>query len=54
MDLLTEFRRELLKAVTQLNPEDFYTKSEVDNLIRESYGRAKQRCANDEVSLEDE
>lgn len=54
MDLLTEFRRELMKSIDKIQADDFLTKKEVSNLINQSYARAKQRCADDEVSLADE
>ena len=51
MDLLTEFRRELMKAINAINPDDFLTKQEVEGVIRNAYGEAKNRCENDEDVL---
>ena len=51
MDLLTEFRRELMKAINAINPDDFLTKTEVEGLIRNAYGKAKDRCESDEDVL---
>ena len=51
MDLLTEFRRALMKATNAMNPEDFYTKDEVESLIKNAYGSAKKRCEADEDLL---
>ncbi len=54
-DLLTEFRREILKSMQNLADDGFYTKEELSNLINKSYGRAKKQCESSEaISLEDE
>ena len=51
MDLLTEFRRELMKATSQIEPDAFLTKAEVEGVIRNAYGSAKSRCQDDEDVL---
>ena len=51
MDLLTEFRRELMKAINEIKADDFLTKGEVEGLIRNAYGKAKDRCEDDEDVL---
>jgi hypothetical protein len=53
-NLLTEFRRELMRSINKISDDDFRSKDEVADLINKAYARAKQRCADDEVSLEDE
>lgn len=51
MNLLTEFRRELMKAINGIKDDDFLTKGEVESLIRNAYGDAKKRCEDDEDVL---
>lgn len=51
MNLLTEFRRGLMKAINAIKPDDFLTKSEVESLISNAYGAAKKRCEDDEDVL---
>jgi len=53
-DLLTEFRRELLKTIEKLDEDEFYTKKNIASLVRTCYVRAKTRCDEQEVSTEDE
>ena len=54
MDLITELRRELLRATNKLKSDSFLTKNDVENLIAKAYEQAKQRISDDEVSIEDE
>ncbi len=51
MNLLTEFRRGLMKAINAIKPDDFLTKGEVESLIYKSYVAAKKRCEDDEDVL---
>ena len=51
MNLLTEFRRGLMKAINAIKPDDFLTKGEVESLISKAYGAAKKRCEEDEDVL---
>lgn len=54
-DLLTAFRKELLKATNRMADDDLHTTSEVESLIKSCYGRAKKQCEpSEDVSLEDE
>tara|TARA_R110000751_G_scaffold263891_1_gene363077 strand:+ start:81 stop:239 length:159 start_codon:yes stop_codon:yes gene_type:complete len=50
-ELITEFRRELMKSISKIADDEFLTKAEVDSLILKSYERAKRKP---EVSVEDE
>jgi hypothetical protein len=50
-ELITEFRRDLMKSISKIKDDDFLTKKEVDTLINKSYERAKRES---EVSSEDE
>lgn len=40
-NLITEFRRELLKGLNNIQSDAFLTKKEVESLINISYGNAK-------------
>jgi hypothetical protein len=48
MDLLTEFRRTLLKKIEKLPSDEFYTKKEISGIVAAAYTEAKTEC--EEVS----
>jgi hypothetical protein len=54
MELLTEFRRELLKSIEQLDKDEFYTKAEISTIIKQCYTKAKSRCDEQEILASDE
>ena len=54
IDLLTEFRRELLKTIEKLDDDEFYTKKNIASLVKSCYNRAKTRCDEQKVSSANE
>ena len=47
--LIIEFRRELLKGLSNIQTDSFLTKKEVESLINISYGNAKNTIENAET-----
>jgi len=51
MELLTEFRRQLLKKTEKLDSDGFYTKREIATLVQDAYRKAKDECEEVPPSL---
>jgi len=47
-ELITEFRRELVRGISKMDDDTFYTKGEIEKFINKSYGRAKDRAITEE------
>jgi len=52
-ELITEFRRELVRGISKMDDDTFYTKGEIEKFINKSYGRAKDRAITEEDITED-
>tara|TARA_R110000744_G_scaffold60835_3_gene125967 strand:- start:10060 stop:10233 length:174 start_codon:yes stop_codon:yes gene_type:complete len=52
-ELIVEFRRELVRGISKMNDDTFYTKLEIKQFIDKCYGEAKDRARAEEDTIED-
>jgi len=52
-ELILEFRRELVRSISQLDEDVFLNKLEIKQFIDKCYGRAKVRARTEEDTIED-
>lgn len=53
VNLIIEFRRELMRGISKMDSDTFLTKEEVKNFIDKCYGQAKDRANAEEDIIED-